>query len=92
MPCGLKEARGALITEGEEEEDDDETDAIVEGPTTTLVWSLLKKAHHKKGATITSGSAADTPHCPALPPKPKRQVPSFALAEQREDPSLFLKT
>ena len=73
------------LPEGEEE--DDETDAMVERPTATLVWSLLKKVHRKKGTTITSGNAAETPHRPALPPKPKRvrlQVPSLSLAEQRE--------
>ena len=57
----IKKIRGgppvaAPLPEGEEEED--ETDAMVEGPTATLVRSLLKKAHRKKGATITSGNAA----------------------------------
>ena len=54
------------------EEVDDKTDAIVEGPTATLVRSLLKKAHRKKGATIPSGDATETPHRTSLPPKPKR--------------------
>ncbi|XP_068721825.1 uncharacterized protein [Montipora capricornis] len=80
----------APLPEGEEE--DDETDAMVEGPTATLVRSLRKKAHRKKGATITSGNAAETPHRPAFPPKPKcarLQVPSLSLAEQREAPLPF---
>ena len=91
----IKKIRGgppvaAPLPEGEEE--DDETDAMVEGPTATLVRSLLKKAHRKKGATITSGNAAETPHRPALPPKPKcvrLQVPSLSLEEQREAPLPF---
>ena len=61
-------------------------------PTATLVRSLLKKAHRKKGATITNGNAVETPHCPALPPKPKRvrlQVPALSVVEQREAPLPF---
>ena len=53
--------------------------------------SLLKRAHRKKGATITSGNTSETPHRPALQPKPKRvrlQVPSLSLVEQREAPPL----
>ena len=91
----IKKIRGgppvaAPLPEGKEE--DDETDAMVEGPTATLVRSLLKKAHRKKGANITSGNAAETPHRPALPPKPKRvrlQVPSLSLAVQRDAPLPF---